>query len=299
MINAMIKIMEGKIKNSIISVFVLFLGVFIFVSSAVAANFYVTPNTGVVTVGETFSVDIKIYAADTAINAAEGEIAFSKNNIEVKRIVETESIFSSWVQPPSFSNTTGKITFGGLILRREDAVSDFAKVLTIEFEAKNAGNADVFFVSGSVIAGDGFGSNILQSFDNAVYTIVPGAFIPQAQVMQISPTPNQDSQVTPEPLVESEAFPSDETEKNVTQKSNTDNFALLGLNIAAPKEPLNLIFSFLGEFWWVLIVFFVSFSLGRFGIKKTIKFIPLFSKLFSKFEKNEKEHPDNEQASGY
>ena len=98
-------------------VFILFILVSFWVTAfsvrAGNASFYLSPSTGTYAVGDTFSVTVRLNSGGESINAAEGELTFDPNAILVVGISKANSIFSLWTTDPTFSNSEGKIVFGG------------------------------------------------------------------------------------------------------------------------------------------------------------------------------------------
>ncbi|KKS76988.1 MAG: hypothetical protein UV64_C0032G0006 [Parcubacteria group bacterium GW2011_GWC1_43_11b] len=152
-------------------------------TSVHAATLFFSPSSGEYAVGKTLSVSLYISSADQAMNAASGVISFPSDKLEVSSLSKTGSIFSLWVQEPSFSNSAGTINFEGIVLNPGFTGSS-GKAITITFKAKAAGNALLSFSSGSVLANDGQGTNILSGSGNARFdlgnaiTNIPEASIP-------------------------------------------------------------------------------------------------------------------------
>ncbi len=176
-------------------------------ASAQAASLYFSPSSGSRAVGDSFSVNIYTSSADQAMNAASGVISFPQDKLEVISLSKSGSIFSLWVQEPSFSNPPaggqGIINFEGIVLNPGFTGSG-AKIITINFKVRAAGNAPLSFVSGSVLANDGKGTNILASLGNAQFSLggvapsVSEATIPSA-ISGTSFAPQISSPTHPDP----------------------------------------------------------------------------------------------------
>jgi hypothetical protein len=82
------------------------------------------------------------------------------------------------VQEPSFSNSAGTVNFEGIALN-PGFTGASGKLLTVNFRVKTAGVAGLNFSSGSVLANDGQGTNILTSLGNAQFSL-GGAVGPSA-----------------------------------------------------------------------------------------------------------------------
>jgi len=171
-----------KIKKLLIGGALLFVIFGILPATAQAANLYFSPSSGSHAVGTTFSVSIYVSSADQAINAASGVISFPSDKLEVTSLSKTGSIFTLWVQEPSFSNSAGTVNFEGIVLNPGFTGAN-GKAINIAFRTKAAGSAPLAFSSGSALANDGQGTNILTSLGNAQFSLggaaVPGA--PEAE----------------------------------------------------------------------------------------------------------------------
>lgn len=156
--------------------------VFFFLNSAgeakaASASLYLTPSTGTYTVGNTFSVQVKINSGEAAVNAGDGTLVFNPDKLEVKNISKTNSVFSLWVQEPVFSNSVGTINFAGG--KPSPGFSGAAgTVITITFKAKTSGKADLTFASGSILADDGKGTNILTHMGSGSYNLTTKEIAP-------------------------------------------------------------------------------------------------------------------------
>lgn len=159
---------------------------FIVVGGAKAANtasLYFSPAAGSYTAGKTFSVGVYIKSQDQAMNAASGVISFSKDKLEIISLSKGGSIFSLWVQEPSFSNSAGTINFEGIVLNPGFSGSG-GKIMTINFKVKSAGQAALNFSSGSILANDGAGTNILGGMGLGNYQLAAATVSPEPPVEQ-------------------------------------------------------------------------------------------------------------------
>ncbi|MCX6794427.1 MAG: cohesin domain-containing protein [Candidatus Falkowbacteria bacterium] len=157
-------------------------------ATALAASLYFSPSAGAYEVGKTFSVSVYVSSADQAMNAASGAISFPKDKLEITALSKSGSIFSLWVQEPVFSNSTGVINFEGIVLNPGFSGSG-GKIMTINFKVKAAGQAGLNFSSGSILANDGAGTNILKSLGSASYKLSAAASpgTPVGQVTEAKP----------------------------------------------------------------------------------------------------------------
>ena len=66
------------------------------------------------------------------MNAASGVISFPADKLEVVSLSKTGSVFTLWVQEPSFSNSAGTINFEGIVLN-PGFIGAAGKTPTIKF----------------------------------------------------------------------------------------------------------------------------------------------------------------------
>ena len=138
--------------------------------TASAASLFLSPASGSYKVGNTFNVAVLVSSPGQAMNAAGGVISFPADKLEVTSLAKSGSIFSFWVQEPSFSNSAGTINFEGIVMN-PGFTGASGKIITINFKTKNSGQATLNFSSGSVLANDGLGTNILVGLGSAKFDI--------------------------------------------------------------------------------------------------------------------------------
>jgi hypothetical protein len=140
---------------------------------ALAASLYFSPDSGSYKTNQTFAVNVYVASTDQAMNAASGIISFPQDKLEVASLSKSNSIFSLWVQEPKFSNISGTVNFEGIVLNPGFKGSN-GKLLTVNFQGKEASKTSLIFSSGSVLANDGKGTQILITLGSANFTIQPG-----------------------------------------------------------------------------------------------------------------------------
>jgi len=152
---------------------------FLIVPSAYGQNasLYLSPSTGKYTVGNTFLVQVKVNSGGVPINAADGTLIFDSDKLEVMKLSKEDSFFTLWVQEPTFSNSLGTINFAGG--KPSPGFTGAAGIIiNITFKAKTSGTANVTFASGSVLADDGKGTNILTHMGSGSYTLITRVITP-------------------------------------------------------------------------------------------------------------------------
>lgn len=166
-------------------------GLILFVASvADAATLSVSPQTGVQTVGSTFSVQVRLNTAGQPVNAAEGSLTYDPQKLQVVGISKG-TIFNLWTVEPTFSNASGKITFGGG--SPAGYTGSAGGIMNVSFRAVSAGNAKVSFSSGSALAADGRGTNVLSSMGSAAFTIAAAEVPAAPEVIEYVPPANTPS----------------------------------------------------------------------------------------------------------
>jgi hypothetical protein len=135
-----------------------------------AASLYFFPESAVKTAGADFTVSVYANSSDQSMNAVSGVIEFPPDRLEVVSLIKTNSIVNVWVQEPSFSNQDGRIRFEGVVLN-PGFQGGTGRLLAITFRPKSAGTATLKFSSGSILANDGEGTNILRTMGGANYTL--------------------------------------------------------------------------------------------------------------------------------
>ena len=151
-----------------------------------AATLSVSPATGVYTVGSPFTVNILLNTQGKAVNAAEGLLKFNPNELKVQSISQSGSVFNLWAVEPAYSNSAGTITFGGGSPRGYTGSN--GSIISVRFLPQGAGTAKVSFTSGSALAADGSGTNVLTSMGSGSFTIAAQSATPEPeQIEYIAP----------------------------------------------------------------------------------------------------------------
>ncbi len=119
--------------------------------------------------GDSFSIELKIDAANIPINSAEAVVYFPVDMLEVLSISQDDSVFALWPEEPSFSNTDGKIWFAGGL--PHPGFQEAGNIITINFKGKKQGIVHITFGQSKILADDGKGTNILVFLKEAKYFI--------------------------------------------------------------------------------------------------------------------------------
>lgn len=164
-----------KIKKQYLKKFSFFLIFFIAVLflktlAAEGASFVLSPSSGSYSVGQTFSLSVNVSSAEQSINAASGAISFPADKLEVVSISRANSKINFWAQEPAFSNALGSINFEGIILN-PGFQGQSGEIISVGFKVKGTGTALISFSSGSILANDGLGTNIISGLGQAVFSL--------------------------------------------------------------------------------------------------------------------------------
>ena len=147
---------------------------FFFAHNSLAATLYLSPSSGSYEVGKTFTSSVFVGAKGESVNSSDASISFPTEFLEVVSLSKSGSIFSLWVEDPSFSNSAGSISYvGGLPAPGFSGAS--GKVLSVVFKVKKAGAATISFGSSAVRASDGLGTNVLKGTGSAKLTLTAPA----------------------------------------------------------------------------------------------------------------------------
>lgn len=141
-------------------------------AAAGAATLYVSPSDGVYEIGQSFRLTIMVNSQGTAINASEGTLSFNPALLAVENISSAGSIFNINVQQPEYSNSAGTAHWAGITLNPGYRGAT-GNLVTVQMRALASGTAAVQIHSGSVLANDGTGSEVLTAQNGGTYTIVP------------------------------------------------------------------------------------------------------------------------------
>lgn len=220
--------------------FLLFFSVFLNLPKdcyAAGASLYLAPSTGTYVIGSSFRVSVMVNSGGENINAAEGNISYDTNLLDAVS-VSKGNVFMFWTAEPSISG--GNIRFGGGSPTPYKGKA--GNVISVTFKAKKAGDAQVRFTSGAVLANDGKGTNILASMGSGSYKVSPKVDAPKQSDSVSSPKepekPKEPDYNKPE--IESPSHP----DQNVWYKKTDVEFkwkmpeGVTDVSMDFDKEPL-------------------------------------------------------------
>jgi len=160
--------MKKQNNKNIILLFVLIISLFLVVPTlAQAASLYTSIRPGSYQ-NDSFIVDVFV-SSDQAINAVSGSISFPEDKLKIVSVNKEDSIFDFWIKEPSFGKEADRVNFAGIILDKKSSIGD-GKIISIVFKTKAKGIANLYFSSGSVLADDGKGTEVLtETESNNIY----------------------------------------------------------------------------------------------------------------------------------
>lgn len=161
-------------RNKLIVLILLSISIVFWAGSVDAATLYFIPGSGNIAVGDIFTANVYVNTKGVAVNNAEAVVNFPPDLLSVTSVSRTGSIFSLWVEEPSFSNTGGTVIFNGG-LPTPGFSGSAGKVASIVFRAKKTGEASLIFSSAAVRANDGLGTDILDGQGSAKFTLQEAA----------------------------------------------------------------------------------------------------------------------------
>lgn len=163
-----------KQKNKItLLVAIVFLGILVpSVHTIHAATLKLTSSNPRIFVGDTATVWVVVHTEGVAINNAEATLQYPSDVVEVLSVSRGSSIFSLWVEEPTFSNSTGVISFNGGI-STPGYIGSSGNILSITVRAKKVGQANFSYSGAAVRANDGLGTNVLTGRSGIVLSVVP------------------------------------------------------------------------------------------------------------------------------
>ncbi len=183
----------------------------LFVSAPVAVfgdTLYLSPSSGSYVAGKTFAVQVYVSSLSQEINAVSGVISYPQDKLQVVSVSKAGSILNTWPENPSFSNVTGKINFEGAIFGTDPYKGAGGNILTINFRTTGQGGVTVKFDSGSILAQDGYATNILKNVGSAFFTLggspIPAAVDTNEAQQEVDDT---DPNTPKAPVVTSDDFP--------------------------------------------------------------------------------------------
>jgi|CXWL01.1.fsa_nt_gi hypothetical protein len=157
-----------------------------------AASLYLSPATGTYKVGDTIAAAVYAESTNQAMNAVSGTVSVPSDMFDVLGVSNSGSIVNFWVQEPIKQGAGA--TFEGVVLN-PGYTGSAGKIATITMRAKKAGAGSLSFVSASILANDGKGTNLLSGTRGGSYTVQEGA-VPKPVPVEDEDEEEQDEEPT-------------------------------------------------------------------------------------------------------
>lgn len=142
----------------------------VFVLTAEAASYMVSPTPVNTSVGRTFTVSVDI-DGDKAFNAGSATLKYDPAYLTASKANKEGSSFSIWAVEPAISASAGTVTFEG---GHTAPLSGRKKIISVSFTAKKEGSTLITFDKALILAGDGSGSDIYKAGSATPITIGAG-----------------------------------------------------------------------------------------------------------------------------
>ena len=136
------------------------------------ATFFFAPHSGTFIENSTFDVSIYLDSKGESVNTIDMTLRFDPSKLQIVHSLGGRSIIGIWLEPPSYSNTSGTMHLTGTI--PNGIVTQSGLITTITFKANVSGTAKVWLSDTTlVLANDGQGSNVKLTLDESRYFISP------------------------------------------------------------------------------------------------------------------------------
>lgn len=162
--------------------------------SVLGATLTLSPSATSVHAGDIVTVRLVANTQGTAINQGEGRLRFPTDMLDVVSVSKAGSIFSLWVEEPTFSNIAGTMQFDGGV-PTPGYTGSAGTILSVTFHAKKNGTATLTLSDSALRANDGLGTDVLTSSGSGQITIIDATPTP------VTPAPPQESTPTKPPEV--------------------------------------------------------------------------------------------------
>lgn len=154
-----------KILKLFLTSSIFWLFAFVLAPVCEAANYYLSPSSTKIGVGETTGVQVRLNTNKEVVNAVSAYVSYPSDKLEVAYVSYSGSAFAIAAE-----NTFG----GGLVKISRGNVSGVLgdlRVATIGFRAKTTGSANIGFTSGSAIVRESDSTNILNGSSGSILNV--------------------------------------------------------------------------------------------------------------------------------
>ncbi len=147
-----------KLRNMLVVAPVLALSFLAAPARAVEPSIQFVPQVGFTRPGETLTVDVRLTNLDQPINAVDLSIGYPTDVLRLDRIDRERSAFTLWPEEPQIQSASGVAhVVGGL---PNGLYAHDARVVTLRFTTRHAGQGAFRIVAGKVYLNDGLGTAV-------------------------------------------------------------------------------------------------------------------------------------------
>lgn len=137
-------------------------------------NLFVSPSTGSFVEDSIFDVTITLNTKSLSVNGVDVKVNFDPSKLAVVKPSGGKSIIGVWVEPPSFDNSKGVVSYVGVI--PNGVITGSGVIGTITFKVLRSGRTNVKLSSNSFIyLNDGLGTKASVDFGIGQYDLVTKA----------------------------------------------------------------------------------------------------------------------------
>lgn len=134
-----------------------------------AASLSLSPSAGSYNVGDTIAVKVLVSSPSESANAVSGTLSFPYSIFTAESVLKSGSILNFWPSEPTISQSDGTATFEGVALSGYQGSTGV--VVTVVLRTTRAGEGNISFKSGQILANDGKGTDITSGLIGAAFTV--------------------------------------------------------------------------------------------------------------------------------
>lgn len=188
--------------------------VLFFPHGANAATLNLFSNKDSVSIGDEFSIDLKIDSEGVGINAAQATLQYSKDLVSVTTVDKTDSVLNFWLAEPAFDNTAGTVNFIGGSTSGLSGKS--LQILKVTFKVLGTGAISLTLNDAAVTASDGSGTNVLTATKGIELSSIPKTGVTVLVPTVTNPTPEISPNAPAKPTVSISLYPNPDSWHDVS-----------------------------------------------------------------------------------
>ncbi len=167
-------------KKNIIIAGVIALFVFLFPTQTFAAELYMGSSSKEQGLENQFAVGVFVNTQEESVNAFEGELVFSPDELELKDVLIGDSVVNFWVEQPNKDvecTDVCRLKFSGIT--PGGYFGDQGRLFSAIFESKKTGTSNLSIENGKVLLNDGEGTEAPLVSSPIELDIVEGSSVPE------------------------------------------------------------------------------------------------------------------------